>query len=147
MNPFAIFIAACACSLACSRPADDALVVEANSPAIGSDGKLVESIGLETLGEQFTPLLETGVSVPCEVSRVFSTAADNQARFMITLYRGHSDSVRDAHLLGRFQVSGYPLAPRGQPQVDVRLGARERMVVLTAQDKITKQRYHLERVQ
>jgi molecular chaperone DnaK (HSP70) len=80
------------------------IVVESQSPAIGKNSTLNQSIGIETLGGVFTVLLERGVSVPCEKSEIFSTVADNQDQIMIMLYRGEERMARDNTRIGQFQI-------------------------------------------
>jgi molecular chaperone DnaK (HSP70) len=144
-----VAIALCAALGSCGpdreRAHGDGIVVEQDSPAIGGKA-LVESVGIETLGGAFTVLLESGRSVPCEMSNVFSTATDQQASILITLYRGRAQLVRDAHRIGGFRVTGFPLAQRGIPEVDVRIVARGRDLVLVAQVKATGEACRVERV-
>lgn len=94
--------------------------VEERSPAI-EGGELVESIGIETLGGVFTPLLNRGESVPCQVTEVFATAADGQEQIELRLFRGTATLVRDASSLGRYEVSGLPKRDRGKVRVAVTL--------------------------
>ena len=129
MNLRAVAILAfLACSCAASA---DSLQVEASSPAV-RDGRLVQAVGIETLGGVFTPFLEVGCATPCEVSRVFSTAADNQTDISVALYRGTADLAADNHSLGRFAVVGFPAAPRGEPQIEITLRVETEAITLSA---------------
>jgi len=120
--------------IACSAAAQVATIeVERGSPAIGG-GELVQSIGIETLGGVFTPLLEVGCRVPCEATNTFSTAADNQAEISVSLFRGTADLVSRNHSLGEFVVNGIPPAPRGAPQVAITVRAERTGIVLSATD-------------
>ena len=120
--------------VACSATAQIAsLDVEASSPAIAG-GSLVQSIGIETLGGVFTPLLEVGCTIPCEVTNTFSTAADNQSEISIALVRGTQDLAAHNHPLGRFVVKGIPPAPRGEPQVTITLRAAGGTISLAAHE-------------
>jgi molecular chaperone DnaK len=107
------------------------LEVERNSPAV-REAELVEAVGIETLGGVFTPVLEVGCSVPCEQSRVFSTAADGQATISIVLFRGTSDLAKDNHFLGHFVLVGFPAAPRGSPQIEVTFRVEHQRIILSA---------------
>ena len=109
-------------------------VVEAASPAVGADGKLAQSIGIETLGGVFTPLLSQGTAVPCSVSEIFSTAADNQNQIMVKPYRGTAKLVADCDYLGQFQVVGIPPAARGMPQIEITFAVQDGNVLLSARD-------------
>ena len=107
--------------LGCSATAQVAtVVVEADSPAI-SNGALVESVGIETLGGVFTPLLKAGCTLPCEVTNTFSTAADDQTEISIALVRGTAELAAENHFLGSFAVTDIPAAPRGEPKVAITL--------------------------
>jgi molecular chaperone DnaK len=77
------------------------------------------SLGIETLGGVFTKLVERNSTIPKRASQVFSTAADNQTSVDIAVYQGEREMARDNRLLGRFQLSEIPSAPRGVPQVEV----------------------------
>jgi molecular chaperone DnaK len=77
------------------------------------------SLGIETLGGVFTKLIERNSTIPKRAGQVFSTAADNQTSVEIAVYQGEREMARDNRLLGRFQLSDIPSAPRGVPQVEV----------------------------
>ena len=109
------------------------IVVEASSPAVVG-GRLVESIGLETQGGVFTPLLMAGCDLPCEVTEIFSTAEDYLGEIRIFLYRGSSPRVIGNHFLGDYAIGGVPRAALGVPRIHVRLKASDRGITLTAYD-------------
>jgi molecular chaperone DnaK len=77
------------------------------------------SLGIETLGGVFTKLVERNSTIPKKASQVFSTAADNQTSVEIGVYQGEREMARDNRLLGRFNLSEIPPAPRGIPQIEV----------------------------
>ncbi|MBI5306171.1 molecular chaperone DnaK [Candidatus Wolfebacteria bacterium] len=77
------------------------------------------SLGLETFGGVFTPLIEKNTTVPTSKSQVFSTAADNQTSVEIHILQGERSMAADNKTLGRFILDGIPPAPRGIPQVEV----------------------------
>jgi molecular chaperone DnaK len=113
----------------------DSIKVEGRSLAVAG-GRLVEDVGIETLGGVFTPLLERGRAVPCEVTETFTTAADNQVEVEIRLFRGVAKLARDAKALGRFAVTGLPRAPRGTLHVAVTFAvASDGTITLAARDK------------
>lgn len=77
------------------------------------------SIGIETLGGVFTPLIERNTTIPTKKSQVFSTADDNQVAVTIKVYQGERKMAADNKLLGQFNLEGIPPAPRGLPQIEV----------------------------
>ena len=77
------------------------------------------SLGIETLGGVFTRLIDRNTTIPTSKSQVFSTAADNQPAVDIHVLQGERPMAADNKTLGRFQLGGIPLAPRGVPQIEV----------------------------
>lgn len=77
------------------------------------------SLGIETLGNVFTKLIERNTTIPSSKSQVFSTAADSQPAVDIHVLQGERPMAPDNKTLGRFQLSEIPPAPRGVPQIEV----------------------------
>jgi molecular chaperone DnaK len=77
------------------------------------------SLGIETMGNVFTKLIERNTTIPSSKSQVFSTAADNQPAVDIHVLQGERPMASDNKTLGRFQLSDIPAAPRGVPQIEV----------------------------
>lgn len=77
------------------------------------------SLGIETLGGVNTVLIERNSSIPTRKSKVFSTASDNQAAVTIVVLQGERPMAKDNVELGRFDLVGLPIAPRGVPQIEV----------------------------
>jgi molecular chaperone DnaK len=77
------------------------------------------SLGIETLGGVFTQLIERNSTIPTKKSQIFSTAADNQPAVTIRVAQGERSMFADNKLLGQFDLSGIPPAPRGVPQIEV----------------------------
>ncbi|MEK7481888.1 MAG: molecular chaperone DnaK [Patescibacteria group bacterium] len=77
------------------------------------------SLGIETLGGVFTPLIEKNTTIPASKSQVFSTAAENQTTVEIHILQGERPMAGDNKTLGRFILDGVPPAPRGIPQIEV----------------------------
>ncbi len=77
------------------------------------------SLGIETLGNVATKLIERNTTIPTRKSEVFTTAADNQTSVEIHVLQGEREFARDNRTLGRFILDGIPPAPRGVPKVEV----------------------------
>ncbi len=77
------------------------------------------SLGIETLGQVFTKLIEKNTHVPTKKSQVFSTAADSQPAVDVHVLQGERPMSHDNKTLGRFELAGIPPAPRGIPQIEV----------------------------
>ena len=77
------------------------------------------SLGIETLGGVFTRLIDRNTTIPTKKSQIFSTAADSQTAVDIHVLQGERKMASDNKTLGRFQLTGIPMAPRGVPQIEV----------------------------
>ncbi len=77
------------------------------------------SLGIETLGGVFTKLIEKNTTIPTRKSQIFSTADDNQSAVNIHVLQGEREMAAYNRTLGRFDLVGIPLAPRGMPQIEV----------------------------
>jgi len=102
------------------------------------------SLGLETLGNVMTKIIERNTTIPVEKKQVFSTAADNQPGVEIHILQGEREMAVDNKTLGRFILDGIPPAPRGVPQVEVTFNIDANGILnVTAVDKATGKKQNI----
>lgn len=96
------------------------------------------SLGVETMGGVMTKMIDRNTTIPTSKTEVYSTAADNQTSVEINVLQGEREMARDNKSLGKFQLTGIPLAPRGVPQIEVTFDIDANGIVkVTAKDKGT----------
>ena len=97
------------------------------------------SLGIETLGGVMTKLIDKNTTIPTKAQQVFSTAENNQTAVTVNVLQGERERAQDNKLLGRFDLSDIPLAPRGMPQIEVTFDIDANGILnVSAKDKATQ---------
>jgi molecular chaperone DnaK len=103
------------------------------------------SLGIETLGGRMTKLIEKNTTIPTRKTEVFSTADDNQTAVTIQVYQGEREQASANKLLGRFDLTDIPPAPRGVPQIEVTFDIDANGILnVSAKDKATNKEQSIE---
>jgi molecular chaperone DnaK len=93
------------------------------------------TLGIETAGGTFTPIIPRNTTIPCSASEIFTTAIDNQPMVRVHVLQGERPLSADNKSLAKFELHGIPPAPRGMPQIEVSFNINENgLVEVTAKD-------------
>lgn len=102
------------------------------------------SMGIETMGNVFTKLIEANTTIPCKKTEIFSTAVDNQSSVDINVLQGERPMAKDNKSVGLFRLDGIMPAQRGVPQIEVSFDIDANgILTVTAKDKATNKEQHI----
>ncbi len=121
-------------------------LVESESPAIGRDGDLVESVGLRWADGAFIQILEAGSQTPCSDSVLLASRTQSQGYVAFELCRSHPNTPAICHSLGGFRVQVVPGA-MVEPQVEIVVSAQARALYVEALNRTSGDPLLLQRIQ
>ena len=103
------------------------------------------TLGIETMGEVMTPLIDKNTTIPTNKSQIFSTAEDNQTTVTVHVVQGERRKAKENKTLGQFNLTDIPAAPRGMPQIEVVFDMDANAILnVSAKDKATGKEQSIE---
>ena len=119
-----------------------------NGENVGGDVLLLDvtplNIGIETMGQVFTTMIEKNTTIPTKKTQVFSTAVDNQSAVTVRIATGNRPMFADNKLIGNFNLDGIPPAPRGVPQIEITVEVDANNIIsVSAKDLGTQKEQHI----
>jgi molecular chaperone DnaK (HSP70) len=112
------------------------LLVEGSSEAIGTNGALLEAVGMEITGGAFLTILPKGCKLPCTVKQNFAARTVDQPQIGFHLFRGNSSTVNSAHALGTVHISGFSPTRYGSTHVVVKFVADSSGISLSVKNAV-----------
>jgi molecular chaperone DnaK len=100
------------------------------------------TLGIETAGGTFTPMIPRNTTIPCSATEIFTTALDNQPMVRVHVLQGERPLSRDNKSLAKFELHGLPPAPRGMPQIEVTFNINENGLVEVAAKDLGTNKVH-----
>ena len=102
------------------------------------------NLGIATLGDVMTPVIDANTTIPCKRSQTFTTAADNQPAVTLQIVQGNRPMVKDNKTIGMFNLDGIAPAPRGVPKIEVTFDIDSNGILsVTAKDEATGKEQHI----
>ena len=135
-------------TIGCQTQNRHSFVVEDNSPIVGSNRTMTESLGIETVGGAFSPLINAGTKAPCKISVVlcYPQRLKNhrwQDGVIVALFRGTNQLTTADHSLGRVQIMAIPSTTRNTQQVEITLSITQNQILLSARDNLSKDDFEI----
>lgn len=102
------------------------------------------NLGIATLGDVMTPVIDANTTIPCKRSQTFTTAVDNQPAVTLQVVQGNRPMVKDNKTIGMFNLDGIAPAPRGVPKIEVTFDIDSNGILsVTAKDEATGKEQHI----
>ena len=102
------------------------------------------NLGIATMGDIMTPVIDANTTIPCKRSQIFTTAVDNQPAVTLQVVQGNRPMVKDNKTIGMFNLDGIAPAPRGVPKIEVTFDIDSNGILsVTAKDEATGKEQHI----
>lgn len=121
------------------------VVVETNTPIVGTNHLTAEALYVEGTGGKIWTLISLGERVPSNAHVIVTTSADLDTQITVRLFRGTNYVAAQDYSLGQFQIVGIAPAPKGSPRVELSLTVTEQVILVSARDWTNKVPYAIRR--